>query len=81
MEKPEWSEAPDWAQWLTMDQDGTWYWHEYRPEQIHCYWDAGAYSKTEPAVCDKWRESLEVRVPVSGKKERHFLPRWLRFWR
>jgi hypothetical protein len=29
--KPEWKDAPDWAQWLAMDADGTWFWFEVEP--------------------------------------------------
>jgi hypothetical protein len=26
--KPSWNDAPKWAKWLAMDQDGTWCWYE-----------------------------------------------------
>lgn len=29
--KPKWCEAPDWATYLAMDEDGTWHWFEYEP--------------------------------------------------
>lgn len=29
--KPEWKDAPEWANFLAMDDDGEWYWFEKRP--------------------------------------------------
>lgn len=29
--KPDWSTAPVWAKWRTMDGDGWWQWHEFKP--------------------------------------------------
>ena len=31
MSKPSWESAPDWANWLAMDEDGTWFWYETKP--------------------------------------------------
>ena len=28
---PSWGDAPDWANWMAMDDDGEWYWYEKRP--------------------------------------------------
>jgi len=30
--KPDWCDAPEWAQYLTQDRDGTWGWWEKKPE-------------------------------------------------
>lgn len=32
--KPDWKGAPEWANWLAMDGDGMWFWHEYEPEFV-----------------------------------------------
>lgn len=29
--KPSWKDAPAWANWLAMDQDGRWFWYEKCP--------------------------------------------------
>lgn len=29
--KPDWKDAPEWAQWLAMDGDGYWCWFQSRP--------------------------------------------------
>lgn len=31
MSKPSWDEAPEWANWLAMDDGGSWYWHAGKP--------------------------------------------------
>jgi hypothetical protein len=32
MSKPDWKDAPEWANWLAMDRDGMWYWYEVEPK-------------------------------------------------
>lgn len=29
--KPDWKDAPEWANWLAMNDDGEWYWFEEKP--------------------------------------------------
>ncbi len=29
--KPDWKDAPEWARWLAMDDDGEWFWFESEP--------------------------------------------------
>lgn len=29
--KPDWKDAPDWANYLAMDDDGIWVWYDERP--------------------------------------------------
>lgn len=39
---PDWNEAPEWATYAAMDNDGDWYWYETRPclNSILDEWDA-----------------------------------------
>jgi len=30
--KPDWNNAPSWANWLAQDECGQWFWHELEPE-------------------------------------------------
>ena len=30
--KPDWKDAPEWASWLAMDEDGDWFWYESEPK-------------------------------------------------
>ena len=39
--KPEWKDAPEWANWLAMDQDGSWQWWDKQPDWASWYWDGG----------------------------------------
>jgi len=32
MVKPDWKDAPEWAQWVAMDADGVWFWYEEKPK-------------------------------------------------
>ena len=65
--KPDWKDAPEWAQWLAMDSDGSWRWHEHRPtlfDRCHAWaiGDAGgrvAIEKTKNLCA--WHEILESR--------------------
>jgi hypothetical protein len=36
--KPDWKDAPEWAQWLAQDYDGEWVWHEERPKLTEGCW-------------------------------------------
>jgi hypothetical protein len=38
--KPSWDDAPKWAQYLAMDDDGDWYWFENEPKFKGCGWSA-----------------------------------------
>lgn len=29
--KPDWKDAPEWANWLAMDKTGEWWWYENEP--------------------------------------------------
>ena len=40
--KPDWNDAPEWANYLEIDDDGTWYW--YAEEPTHSRDMANAYS-------------------------------------
>lgn len=64
--KPDWKDAPEWARWLAMDADGTWYWYEFEPERYAIFWDC-LEGRREEAEKDHWKETLRSR-PTSRKK-------------
>lgn len=35
--KPDWKDAPEWAQWLALDPNGDWFWYEMEPDW-DCSW-------------------------------------------
>ena len=45
--KPDWNDAPEWAQYLTQDRDGTWIWHEDKPSYEDGEWFAESEEKKE----------------------------------
>lgn len=66
MNKPGWEDAPEWAQWLAMDQDGEWYWFEHRPHSENYTWQSNSGRLVQdgylPSCRDlDWRETLEQR--------------------
>ena len=32
MNKPDWKDAPEWANWLAIDEYDEWYWYEFKPQ-------------------------------------------------
>ena len=34
MSKPDWNNAPEWADYLAQDHDGIWYWYEEKPYPV-----------------------------------------------
>jgi hypothetical protein len=78
MSKPDWSEAPSWAEWLAQDKDGTWTFFNNRP-QINPYqerWEWEVCSDGSPflemrssAVIGDWRNTLEQRPQNRGVLE------------
>ena len=58
--KPDWSKAPSWAKYLAMDQNGTWFWYEFKPKAEYGEWihSGGA---CEAVNMDNWKNSLEKR--------------------
>lgn len=66
--KPDWKDAPDWANWLSMDSDGAWWWHENEPHiNEYGFWDVedDAGEKTS-AYPYNWKKTLEAR-PKEGE--------------
>jgi len=58
--KPDWSSAPSWANFLTMDEDGTYVWWAEEPEPKGNNWVGGKYFIADPKWVS-WTESLERR--------------------
>ncbi len=45
--KPDWSCAPEWANYVVMNHDGSWYWFEFEPtyNSKNGFWQRGFYEK------------------------------------
>lgn len=61
--KPDWKDAPEWAQWLAMDEDGKWYWYRGKPHLAAFQW---GYDQDDDYLlaCEDdsyWKSTLEER--------------------
>lgn len=65
MIKPDWKDAPEWANWMAMDEDGEWFWYEHRP----ITWGDGVWIKVEGEkrfiYSTPWIDTLQER-PEEG---------------
>lgn len=62
MNKPDWSEAPDWAKYLAQDKDGEWYWFECEPQQeSECWFLARCVGQSKRAYQEPWTLTMEPR--------------------
>ena len=68
--KPDWKDAPLWANYLAQDKDGGWTWFSHKPKP-EARWERWNYSQkgaihTQAKLSVKnWRETLEKR-PAKG---------------
>lgn len=59
--KPDWKDAPSWANWMAMDEDGQWFWFENKPVRDDgCWWQIGKY-ESACVYSYAWKESVEAR--------------------
>ena len=64
MTKPDWNNAPKWANWLAMDEDGDWYWYEDKPQHLSIgvwYSSPGKVEFAESSITQDWKETMERR--------------------
>jgi hypothetical protein len=65
--KPDWKDAPEWAKWLAMDNDGKWFFYECKP---HTTSDVNSWQiisgNIVVARCPGWKDSLEARPDDAG---------------
>lgn len=66
---PDWSVAPDWAQWWAMDSSGHAYWHSEKPRASERYLTWESSGDNEDACFiehGNWRTTLQAR-PTEDK--------------
>jgi hypothetical protein len=60
--KPDWKDAPKWASHLAMDENGGWFWYEFKPEIDE---SSGTWKVCEGSArvgrLEEWQETLESR--------------------
>jgi len=59
--KPNWKDAPEWANYLAQDEDSVWYWFENKPQASIRMWMEykGEYKIANPSK--SWKKSLEKK--------------------
>lgn len=62
MMKPDWKDAPEWAQYVAMDSDGCWFWYECKPFRSAFEWHRqdNTKSKAFEQLVD-WQDTLQER--------------------
>lgn len=62
MNKPEWSDAPEWARYLAQDKDGEWYWFECEPNMMSECWHLDrCVGQMERVYKEPWTLTLEQK--------------------
>ena len=63
--KPDWKDAPYWAEWLARDKNGDWYWYEFEPVDFTCddKWNcrAGRAEIAHDSAREDWKETKQSR--------------------
>ena len=61
--KPDWKDAPEWANWLAKDKNGCWFWYEDNPSinDINNVWSSDKFILCADNFCEDWKDSLEER--------------------
>jgi hypothetical protein len=60
MNKPDWRDAPEWANFLAMDWDGEWVWHEHKPSIHDGVWLSSG-GEVRAARLPRAEETLEAK--------------------
>lgn len=64
MNRPDWKDAPEWANYLAMDPDGDWYWYLNEPKiqyPTDDFWtNFGPYAKAGYTP-NPWQDTMEKR--------------------
>jgi len=66
--KPDWKDAPEWAQWLAQEASGLWWWYQTRPRWVGKIWIADGWTVKQKVILTgeyhanpDWKETLEER--------------------
>lgn len=58
--KPDWKDAPKWANWLAMDSGGSWFWYENKPFVLTEYFSF-ENNRTQKVNIAGWENTLQER--------------------
>lgn len=73
--KPNWSSAPEWANYASQELSGTWYWHAEQPryQELTGEWISKGQRQIVPKVDVRAQDTLEAR-PVTDMVTGFFTP-------
>ncbi len=58
---PDWTKAPEWANYIAMDSNHEWYWHENEPEMMFNWWNQNDGKVELVGEHLPWKDSLQKR--------------------
>ena len=59
--EPDWSEAPEWAQYWAVDEDGSAWWYAEEPSRLAACWNRGGREARMLERVPGWRNTLHKR--------------------
>jgi len=59
--KPDWKNAPEWANYLAQDEDSRWWWFSSKPKEGDTNWYESEGKSYMASTSKNWTESLEQR--------------------
>jgi hypothetical protein len=67
MKTPDWSQAPEWANYVAMDADGEWFWYSEEPTIVDNVWiPDGGHHIYAGTTDSPWTSSLSTRPNSKG---------------
>lgn len=61
MDKPDWKDAPEWAAYLAMHENGEWMWFEHEPTKENGYWNLDRCRGRSEFPAKSWTFTMEPR--------------------
>lgn len=59
---PDWSTAPEWADWLAQNEYGEWSWFESEPKpREYCWWHTVTTDSKRASANKNWQQTLQER--------------------
>ena len=78
--KPDWKDAPEWARYLAMDSDGSWWWYKLRPNcDDPWFWNSAG--KAESIKISGWQNTLEERPKPKPRYVCQYDPHCIECWK
>jgi len=63
--KPQWKDAPDWANFMAQDENGRWFWYSERPLSRVDRWIVSLSGRLKAVPVINWEDSLQERFPAT----------------